>query len=173
MIKFLNVTKLFIYLESTLKNRVMLYEKTLKNYKFYLAMENSLCQDYITEKLFLAMHAGVLPIAYGGLSKKDYLKVIPPHSFIYAEDFQSVQELADYLKILATNSTAYNSYFWWKDDYSITTIDEERWETNCDLCTALNEHLLEKNQPENQFSAFDDYWRPENICRKGGFKDQN
>ena len=82
-----------------------LYKKTLKNYKFYLAFENSLCQDYITEKLFLAMHAGVLPIAYGGLTKEDYLKVVPPNTFIHAEDFQSVQELADYLKFLAANST--------------------------------------------------------------------
>ena len=132
-------------------------------------MENSLCEDYITEKLYLAIHAGVIPIVYGGLSKKDYLNVIPPHSFIYAEDFQTVEELAEYLKYLASNSTAYNSFFWWKNDYIITTIEEEQWKANCDLCKALNDHLSGNIRYENNFSAFDNYWRPKDICRTRGF----
>ena len=63
-------------IEETLKNRGILYKEKLKNYKFYLSFENSLCQDYITEKFFLALYAGTLPIAYGGLSKSDYEKGI-------------------------------------------------------------------------------------------------
>ena len=43
------------------------YEELSKNYKFYLSFENSLCQEYITEKFFNAMKSGMIPIAYGGL----------------------------------------------------------------------------------------------------------
>ena len=56
--------------------RENLYIQELKHYKFYLSFENSLCRDYITEKFFLALLAGAVPIVYGGLSPEDYLKVI-------------------------------------------------------------------------------------------------
>ena len=37
----------------------------LQEYKFYLAFENSLCKDYITEKFFKALEANIIPIARG------------------------------------------------------------------------------------------------------------
>ena len=54
---------------------MQVYKETLKDYKFYLSFENSLCQDYITEKFYLALYAGALPIVYGGLNALDYDKV--------------------------------------------------------------------------------------------------
>lgn len=62
--------------DETLFKRVEMYLEILKDYKFYLSFENSLCKDYITEKFFLAFKAGSVPIAYGGLSKSDYEMVI-------------------------------------------------------------------------------------------------
>ena len=142
-----------------------LYKKTLARYKFYLSLENALCRDYITEKLFLAMHARTLPIAFGGLDKREYLKVVPPHSFIYAEDFKSTRELADYLTYLSQNETAYNSYFWWIHDYHIETIQDEQWRSNCDLCQALNEQRTDKSGKYSKFGDFDEYWQPKHSCR--------
>ena len=65
----------FHFSDETLKAREDMYAKELKHYKFYLSFENSLCLDYITEKFFLAFHAGVVPIVYGGKSKEDYINV--------------------------------------------------------------------------------------------------
>lgn len=65
--------------EKTLTERTNLYLKNLKKYKFYLSFENSLCQDYITEKFFMALQAGAVPIVYGGKSKEDYSKVRKSH----------------------------------------------------------------------------------------------
>lgn len=40
----------------------------------------------------------------------------PPHSYIDALKYTPVQ-LAEYLKYLDGNDTAYNEYFWWKPYY--------------------------------------------------------
>ena len=46
-----------------------------KKLQIYLSFENALCRDYITEKFYLALRAGTLPIVYGGKTKTDYEKV--------------------------------------------------------------------------------------------------
>ena len=51
-------------------------------------MENNLCEDYVTEKLFRTMGTRVqaLPIAMG---KADYAKFVPPHSILNVMDYKS------------------------------------------------------------------------------------
>ena len=36
-----------------------------RKFKFYLAAENSLCEDYITEKFFLLLKYDIVLVAYG------------------------------------------------------------------------------------------------------------
>lgn len=57
-----------------------------KDYKFYLAFENSLCRDYITEKFYLALLYNVVPVVYGGAN---YTNLAPKKSFIDIRDFKS------------------------------------------------------------------------------------
>jgi hypothetical protein len=37
-----------------------------KKYKFFLAFENSICKDYITEKFFETLRYNIIPITMGG-----------------------------------------------------------------------------------------------------------
>ncbi|KAL7056990.1 hypothetical protein AAHC03_019044 [Spirometra sp. Aus1] len=101
-----------------------------RQYKFYLAFENSNCKDYITEKLFRnALQFGMLPVVMGA-SRDEYCAIAPPNSFIHVDDFASPAALAKYLNWLDRNDTAYASYFAWKAYGKIVRYRR----TDCRLC---------------------------------------
>ena len=101
-------------------------------YKFYLAFENSICEDYITEKLYRTMEiGGIIPVVLGGA---DYSKLVPPHSVINVMDYPSPRALAEYLHKLDRNDTLYYEYFKWRDYYELAP-EEFRW---CTLCEYLH-----------------------------------
>ena len=88
-------------------------------YKFYLALENSECREYITEKFWQScLLNGVVPIVYGA-PKADFEKLAPPSSFIHVSDFESVQELAKYILKVHQSDELYNKYFEWRNHGSV------------------------------------------------------
>ena len=104
-------------------------------YKFYLALENSICEDYITEKLYRTLHlGGIIPVVLGGA---DYSKLLPPHSVINVMDYSSPRALAEYLHKLDRNDTLYNEYFQWRNHY-----DSKGNEALCSLCAYLHNGTL-------------------------------
>ena len=105
-------------------------------YKFYVAIEHSICKDYITEKYFRSLDWGLVPIVVGG-SNNNYLdhRITVPGSFIDTLDFQNMTELANYIKYLDGNDTAYNEYHKWREDYKI--VYESRF---CQICKKLWEN---------------------------------
>ena len=129
----------------------------LRQYKFYLAFENSNCADYITEKFWLqALQNNILPIVMGP-SVQDYEAVAPPKSFIHVESFQSPGELAKYLHVLDKDDDLYNEYFAWK-----TLGDFIDTKFFCRVCSMLhysrhNENKVVKNIQE--------WWDGPDICK--------
>ena len=91
-------------------------EDFLRKYKFYLAFENTLNGEYITEKLWRSLSIGIVPIVYGAL--ETYSTVLPSGSYIDVEDFSSPQELGRYISKVSSNQTLYQSFFSWKYKYS-------------------------------------------------------
>ena len=41
-------------------------DHVLDNFKFFLAFENSFCEEYISEKFFLTLHKNIIPVVRGG-----------------------------------------------------------------------------------------------------------
>lgn len=156
--------------DSTLTSREDLYKKVLSKYKFYLSFENTFCQDYITEKFFLAMNAGALPIVYGGANKLDYQKVSPPRSYINTEDFPSTKHLASHLEDLANNHEAYNSYSWWTQHYETMSLLQTQKDAYCRLCEKLNE---DANVEYKKYTDWSRYWNEMGKCRDPPFWTQN
>ncbi|CAH8446765.1 unnamed protein product [Heterobilharzia americana] len=133
------------------------FEMLRKDYKFYLSFENSICQDYITEKFFLnALNNLVIPIAMGA-KKSDYLRVAPLNSFIHVDDFNSIKQLADYLHYLNRNTSAYNEYFSWhgQGTFNFNTY------TDCRLCMLA--HEAENLQGTHWYTNVDEWSK--NSCR--------
>eukprot|EP00794_Sanderia_malayensis_P000069 gene69-666_t len=106
----------------------------MANYKFYLAFENDLCQDYVTEKYWKEIFLGVVPVVMGG-NYND--KLVIPGSYIDVSDFKSIKDLADYLLYLDKNDTAYNEYFAWKSSYVPLSLDG-RFIDYCTICESIN-----------------------------------
>lgn len=84
----------------------------ISQYKFHLSMENAICDDYMTEKLFRPFYVGSVPIYKGSPSVKDWLPA--ENSAILIDDFGSPQELAKYIKTLDNNDTAYEEMLSYK-----------------------------------------------------------
>lgn len=102
-------------LTCTVNNETACRIMMAKNYKFYIAFENSLCLDYVTEKLFYNAQFDVIPVVLD--LHGQYARFVPAKSYINALDFPSVKDLANYLKVLDKNDTLYNEYFLWKEHY--------------------------------------------------------
>lgn len=122
----------------------------LRQHKFYLGFENSLCEDYITEKYWKhGFQNGLVPIVLGGA---DYRKLAIPGSYINVQDFHTVKQLAEHIKYLDNNDTAYNEYFEWKKHYR---LESPAHLYGCALCTALHSN---KKNARKIYENFDEYW---------------
>ncbi|OQV24669.1 putative Alpha-(1,3)-fucosyltransferase C [Hypsibius exemplaris] len=110
----------------------------LSQYKFYLAFENGLCLDYVTEKAYRAFSYDILPIVLGG---GNYSALLPPNSFLNVADFATPKQLAERLHVLSNNPDEYEKHFIWKQspEYSRIPAAYQRDRTDiCKLCEILN-----------------------------------
>lgn len=120
------------------------------NYKFYLAFENSLCNDYITEKVWYPLHYGLVPVVYGGARYQEFL---PPNSYIDATNLPPSQ-LAALLTKLGSNSELYNKYQLWRNYWKVLVPPPM-----CELCQRL--HL--DNTPATVKNP-QSWWKEVNNC---------
>ncbi|XP_011308179.1 alpha-(1,3)-fucosyltransferase C-like [Fopius arisanus] len=150
-------------LECDRNNNDECYDLLERDYFFYFSFENTLCRDYVTEKLFLPMSRYVIPVVYGGA---DYSKFVPPHSYINIMDFNSTHELAEYLIRLSMSPVQYASYFWWKSHY---LIEDTTKSTLCDLCEKLHNDQLPKKSIDN----FTDYYLTDQCYSPGNLSWSN
>jgi hypothetical protein len=106
----------FSHTTERMKGNINLYSK----YKFVIAIENSNCQDYVTEKLVHAVASGSIPIVAGRNGKPDYLKFLPNNSFINIYDYKTVDDLVVKLNSIAFNKTEYEKYINFKFFHNYT-----------------------------------------------------
>ncbi|XP_048883787.1 alpha-(1,3)-fucosyltransferase 11 isoform X2 [Brienomyrus brachyistius] len=127
-------------------------------YKFHLAMENGLCADYMTEKLWRPLHQGCVPVYRGSASVLDWLP--SEHSAILIDDFPSPRELAQYLKALDGDDAEYARFLGYKLPGRLTNtrlleaMRDREWGVNdmsmpnylngfeCFVCDRENERLV-------------------------------
>jgi len=86
--------------------------ETIAAYKFTLAFENSISQDYVTEKFFEPLIVGSVPVYLGAPNIDDFAP--GERCFINVAQFKGPRELAEYLIFAAGNQSEYDSYLAWK-----------------------------------------------------------
>ncbi|XP_042884244.1 alpha-(1,3)-fucosyltransferase C-like [Penaeus japonicus] len=128
------------------------------SYMFYLAFENSICEDYVTEKFFKALTLDVVPVVLGGAN---YSAVAPPNSFVDTRDFASPALLGAHLLSIARNRSLYNSFFAWKSDYQID-IGFPFSPLVCGLCRKL--HQSSGQKPRN-YNNVERWFKEVSKCR--------
>lgn len=77
-------------------------------YKFVIVIENSICEDYISDKFWQALRVGVVPIYFGSLSAKDWFP--NNKSAILLQDFPTPKLLSDYINKLMKDDDLYDEY---------------------------------------------------------------
>ncbi|CAD5219283.1 unnamed protein product [Bursaphelenchus xylophilus] len=120
------------------------YNRNKENYRFYLSFENSVCNDYASEKFF--NFNTLIPIVL----KREYYKRHPQHSFIAVDDFGSLKELADYLNLLSMDDKKYAEYLTWT--YDKRRKPRGRHIMLCDVCDYVS-----KRPARKIYSDIDDF----------------
>ncbi len=69
--------------------------KEYSNYKFVMAFENKVVDNYITEKIINAFMSGAIPIYWGDHNKAK--KLFNTDAFICVQDFKSSEDCIDYI----------------------------------------------------------------------------
>lgn len=162
----------------------------LNRYKFRLAFENSLCDDYISEKFWnIYSHQNLFDInlinIVRGAKDDQYQKVIPYKKFyINAEWFESPKKLAEYLIYLNNNDSAYLEYFKWKIDLYkkiehktkgkriLNSKQEKRFQNEqfivkepfCKLCQYLHNETYLNNHEKNRRWDISKWFGYESNC---------
>ena len=124
-----------------------------RDYKFYLAFENSICEGYATEKVWKVLTTFTVPIVLGG---HDYKTILPPNSFIDILDFPSSKHLAEHILNVSANDTLYNSFFKWKKDYEVIAKRKHK----CRIC----EYLNKSSGKTKIYGSLDTFWNEQAQC---------
>lgn len=114
-------------------------KKTLSRYLFHLAIENDVEPGHITEKVYHALISGTVPIYLGG--DEDMKMLSPdPLAIIFVSDYaHNISALAEYLKYLLANETAYERHRAWRRTFNRTeyNVGKPRHVTHswhCNVC---------------------------------------
>ncbi|KAI6213036.1 Alpha-(1,3)-fucosyltransferase C [Aphelenchoides besseyi] len=118
---------------------------------FYLAFENSVCPELLTEK-FWRLRQLIVPIV---LTRSVIPQHIPNDTFIAANDFESSFALAAYLKWLIGNPKEYQKYFEWTKRFRRTPLTEAEINVGCQLCKLAYEN---RDQQPTAIPNYKEYW---------------
>ncbi|EPZ31356.1 Glycosyl transferase, family 10 domain-containing protein [Rozella allomycis CSF55] len=109
---------------------------TIRNYKFHLAFENSIEEDYVTEKYFQSLVEGTVPVVIGSPNIKDYEP--QDGSIIHVENLEQIPQVAAQMKSLMNDESEYKKMLEWKSKGPSTKflalVDLAVVHSQCRLC---------------------------------------
>lgn len=115
--------------------------EAMKQYLFYIVLENSKCKEYITEKLFNhAYSRGSIPIIQGP-SIKDCERLLPPNSYLHLDNYATIRDLVKDIKDITENNEKLASFHMWRYNFEVRNehgfFGSKSYHL-CRLCEAMN-----------------------------------
>ncbi|PZC80041.1 hypothetical protein B5X24_HaOG215510 [Helicoverpa armigera] len=137
------------------------HDELQRKYYFYLAFENALSEDYVSEKILHALNHYTVPVVYGGA---DYSRFLPPGSYLDAKKL-GARNLAKEMSDIIDNPEIYYRFFRWRNHYNIRSrYESPDTDDYCRFCAMANdENLMKKKTIYENFSS---WWTPEGFCLK-------
>ena len=123
-------------------------------YKFYLAFENSLCEDYVTEKFYRMYQIDIVPIVLGAA---DYGRFAAPGTYLDVRNFSSPRHLANHLNLLNNRTDLYMEYLLRRRPMRAV----EREPVLCSICKYA--HKIRRTT--NAIVDVTDVWSAKKLCR--------
>ncbi|XP_047483693.1 alpha-(1,3)-fucosyltransferase C-like [Penaeus chinensis] len=121
-----------------------------RKFLFYLAFENSVCDAYVTEKLWKPLVHGLVPVVLGGAN---YSHFLPPNSYINAREYQP-RELALLLRQLQASPRDYARFHLWRAFWRATLRP-----SLCELCLKIH-----NDDEVSTLRNIPDWWRDVGRC---------
>uniref|UniRef100_A0A914VZ55 Fucosyltransferase n=1 Tax=Plectus sambesii TaxID=2011161 RepID=A0A914VZ55_9BILA len=134
-------------------------QRILPDYRFFIAFENNICRDYVTEKFWRLKRLIVSIVLRASILDG----IAPDDSFIAVDQFQSVAALAAHLEMLSRNETEYLRYFEWTIHYQ--KIEAPRSEAFCRLCNWLHGPTIE----HKSYADLVGWYYPTEVCHAKRF----
>jgi alpha-1,3-fucosyltransferase len=168
------------------------YMSLFESYKFYLSFENSLCNGYISEKLWklytpeFLFNVNIVPIVRGARDT-DYARVMySKKAYINVDRFDSPRGLVTFLKSLEEDDSAYASFFSWKLELfdifekqsKVAEKRRERFEDDfctfkespfCLMCARLHDKKF-MSSTTNRVYKISEWFNPKTECWDEGNK---
>ncbi|KAF0987126.1 hypothetical protein HZS_2241, partial [Henneguya salminicola] len=120
------------------------FQTLLKNYKFSLAFENSLCYEYTTNKYWDSIQSGAIPIVMGFGKNLSHLI---PNSFINIFDFETPKLLAQHLNLVSSNVKLYSQFHQWRSTVSVKS--QSSGKIYCELLTTIIRSMDKKYRQDS------------------------
>lgn len=91
----------------------------MRRHPFVLISENSAQPGWVTEKIYQAFAAGVVPVWFGtppGWEEQYLLPIVPPNSVVMANKFPTIALLVEFLHQAINTSAVYRRFHMWRQD---------------------------------------------------------
>lgn len=130
-------------------------QRGMKRHPFVLVSENSAQPGWVTEKVYQALAAGVVPVWFGtpaGWAERYLFPLVPPNSVVDASSYRTPAQLAHFLRRAARNASIYESFHRWRHEpdlfaTSVAILQRELSlaveATPCRICQLLHKEKLD------------------------------
>ena len=110
------------------------------HYKFFISVENTILDDYVTEKFYEGLLTDSVMVYLGAPNARTYAP--SPRAFISALDFESPKALAAFLIDLAADTDRYHSFSSWRREQPVRLAPSFVQSMRRDIHRLDNESML-------------------------------